>query len=123
MPIIKSAIKRVRSTKRRTARNVITKRLLSEIIKVFTDFIAKKSFLEAQKLFPELQKRIDLAVKKNIWHRNKGNRKKSQFARMLAADNSTNTQRKAISKKKPTEVTKKETSKKSTAVKKNQTKK
>ena len=83
MPIIKSAIKRVRQTERRTARNVIRKRALKTTLKNFIALIDEKKFAEATKLLPTVQKSIDLAVKNNLWHAHKGARIKSQYAKML----------------------------------------
>lgn len=83
MPIIKSAIKRVRQTERRTARNVTRKRFLKVTLKDFITLIEEKKFAEATKLLPTVQKNIDLAVKNNLWHAHKGARIKSQYAKML----------------------------------------
>jgi len=83
MPIIKSAIKRVRQTERRTARNVIRKRVLKTTLKDFITLIEEKKFAEAAKLLPAVQKNVDLFVKNNLWHANKGARMKSQYAKML----------------------------------------
>jgi ribosomal protein S20 len=83
MPIIKSAIKRVRQTERRTARNVIRKRFLKVTLKNFITLIEEKKFEEAAKLLPAVQKNIDLTVKNNLWHAHKGARIKSQYAKML----------------------------------------
>ena len=83
MPIIKSAIKRVRQTERRTARNTIRKRVLKTTLKDFVTLIEEKKFAEATKLLPTVQKNIDLFVKNNLWHANKGARIKSQYAKML----------------------------------------
>ncbi len=83
MPIIKSAIKRVRQTERRTARNIVRKRVLKETLKDFITLIEEKKFAEATKLLPTVQKNIDLFVKNNLWHASKGARIKSQYAKML----------------------------------------
>lgn len=83
MPIIKSAIKRVRQTKRRTDRNTIRKRQFRAVIKEFVELIEEKKFDEAAKLLPLAQKSIDLAVKNNLLHANTAGRKKSQLAKML----------------------------------------
>lgn len=83
MPIIKSAIKRVRQTERHTARNVTRKRFLKVTLKDFITLIEEKKFAEATKLLPTVQKNIDLAVKNNLWHAHKGARIKSQYAKML----------------------------------------
>ena len=83
MPIIKSAIKRVRQTARRTARNVVRKRTLKTVLKDYQILIDEKKFDEAKALLPTLQKTIDLSVKNNLWHKNKGSRQKSRYASML----------------------------------------
>ncbi len=86
MPIIKSAIKRMRQTARKSKRNVITKKILKETAKQFVSLVEEGKNAEAVKLYPVLQKRIDLAVKKNIFHANRGGRMKSKYVKMLATD-------------------------------------
>ena len=86
MPIIKSAIKRMRQTSRKTKRNEITKSLLKETLKQFIAFIETGKNAEAVKLYPTVQKRIDLAVKKNLWHANKAGRVKGRYVKMLKTD-------------------------------------
>ena len=79
MPIIKSAKKRARQTEKRTIRNVKTKRSLREAIKSFTQALATgkaDTISEAQK---KANSAIDQAAKKNIIHKNKAARKKSQL--------------------------------------------
>lgn len=83
MPIIKSAIKRMRQTTRKTKRNEITKKLLKETLKKFISLIEGGKNAEAIKLLPTVQKKIDLAVKKNLMHANKAARIKSRYAKML----------------------------------------
>lgn len=39
---------------------------------------------EAQKLFPQVQKALDLAAKKNILHKNNIARKKSRLSKLIA---------------------------------------
>ncbi len=111
MPIIKSAIKRMRQTARKTKRNQITKRLLKEASKKFMSFVEAGKIAEATKFFPTLQKKIDLAVKKNLMHANKGARQKSRYSKMLKADQKPAAPRKAVAKK---ETAKKSTTKKTT---------
>jgi small subunit ribosomal protein S20 len=83
MPIIKSAIKRVRIEARRQKRNTITKNRFKELIKEFTSLIDGGKIDEATKLFPTVQKSLDMAVKKNLLHKNNVARKKSNLAKML----------------------------------------
>jgi ribosomal protein S20 len=74
MPIIKSAIKRMRQTEKRRARNVTAKRNLRQALK---NFIASKGTDDLRKA----QSELDTAVKKNIISKNTAARKKSQLAR------------------------------------------
>lgn len=83
MPIIKSAIKRVRLESRRTKRNLITKNQYKALIKDFTKLVDEKKLKEAGELFPLVQKSIDMAAKKNQLHKNNAARKKSSLAKML----------------------------------------
>ncbi|MBT3349088.1 30S ribosomal protein S20 [bacterium] len=101
MPIIKSAIKRMHQTKRRTQKNVIVKKGLKETLKKFLGLIAEKKMTEATKLLPEVQKRIDLAVKKNLMHANKAARQKSQFAKMITKTPAKKVAAPATEKKEP----------------------
>ena len=84
MPIIKSAIKRMRQTVRKTRKNEIIKRLLKETLKKFITLVEGGKIAEATKLMPLLQKKIDMAVKKNIMHSNKAARQKSRYAKMIS---------------------------------------
>jgi len=84
MPIIKSAIKRVRKTKRQTQHNLISKNKFKSLIKEFLALVKEKKIEEAAKIFPQVQKAIDLAVKKNLIHANNGARKKSNLSKLIA---------------------------------------
>ena len=83
MPIIKSAIKRMRQTARRTKRNRISSNRYRELTKLFLEKIEKSDFAGAEKMFSSVQKAIDLAAKKHILHQNNAGRKKSRLAKML----------------------------------------
>jgi ribosomal protein S20 len=74
MPIIKSAIKRMRQTEKRRARNISTKRTLRTALK---DFFTSKSTEDLQKA----QSALDVAVKKNVMDKNTASRKKAQLAK------------------------------------------
>lgn len=84
MPIIQSAIKRMRQEKTRRARNAVTKRNYKSLVKEFELLVSEKKTEEAAKLFPQVQKAIDLAAKKNILHKNTAARKKSNLSKMIA---------------------------------------
>ena len=74
MPIIKSAIKRMRQTEKRRARNVNIKRGLRQALKAF---MTSKSTTDLQRA----QSELDTAVKKNIMNKNTASRKKAQLAK------------------------------------------
>jgi small subunit ribosomal protein S20 len=77
MPIIKSARKRVKTTKKATIRNAKTKRSLKEAVKNFTKSLGTAKAGDAHK---KAQSEIDKAVKKNIIHKNKAARKQRQLS-------------------------------------------
>jgi len=77
MPIIKSAKKRVKQTKKATIRNSKTKRGLKSAVKAFTASLGTKSSSDAHR---KAQSAIDKAAKKNLMHKNKAARKKKQLA-------------------------------------------
>ncbi len=83
MPIIKSAIKRAKQTKVRTARNLGTKRGMRDSVKAVESAVAAGNGKKAAEALVEAQSAIDTAVKKNIIHKNKAARKKSQLSAMV----------------------------------------
>ena len=74
MPIIKSAIKRMRQTLKRRARNVSSKRDMRVALKSFAGDKTAQTLAKAQS-------EIDKAVKKNIMNKNTAARKKAQLAK------------------------------------------
>ena len=119
MPIIKSAIKRMRQTISRRARNLKTKRSVRTALKSFT---AEKTIDNLSKA----QSELDKAVKKNLLSKNTAARKKAQLAKAAKEAGATIT-KKSVAKKaeKPTAETEKKTAKstKKPAAKKGTTKK
>ncbi len=85
MPIIKSAIKRMRQNATRNTRNAIVRVKYRALIKQFLKLIDDKKISDAAKLFPEMQKAIDLAAKKKVLEQNTAGRKKSRLAKLLTA--------------------------------------
>lgn len=75
MPIIKSAIKRMRQERTRRARNVATKRSLKSAVKAF---MAKPSAAGLQ----AAQSELDTAVKKNLLPKNRAARRKAQLVKV-----------------------------------------
>jgi ribosomal protein S20 len=117
MPIIKSAIKRMRQTMKRRGRNVAAKRDLHAALKAFTSARAVSSLQAAQS-------EIDKAVKKNLLSKNTAARKKAKLAKIakeagvkLTANTKATTAKPAAPAKKAT-VAKKPAVKKPAAKKK-----
>ena len=75
MPIIKSAIKRVRQTAKRRERNVALKRDIKSAVKAFNEKPSAKTLSAAQS-------EIDTAVKKNLLNKRTAARRKSALARV-----------------------------------------
>ena len=73
MPIIKSAKKRVKTTKKATVRNAKTKKTLRSALKAFTNSVNALNHSKAQSA-------LDTAAKKGLMHKNKVARKKRQLA-------------------------------------------
>lgn len=78
MPIIKSAKKRVRTTKKATVRNSKTKKGLRGALKNFQSKITGSSQAKAQSA-------IDTAVKKGVMSKKKAARRKSQLSKKAKA--------------------------------------
>jgi small subunit ribosomal protein S20 len=77
MPIIKSAKKRVRQTKRATVRNARTKKTLRVALKNFARSIGSGKSTDSH---AKAQSAIAKASKKGILHKNKAARKQRQLA-------------------------------------------
>ncbi len=102
MPIIKSAKKALRQTKRRT---VFNRRSLNVVRKAIKNFRKKPTPEDLKKVTSE----IDKAVKKGFFHQNKANRLKKQFNKLVSE--------KTPQKKKATNPPQKSASKKVTRAK------
>ncbi len=94
MPIIKSAKKALKQSVKRHSRNEHFKSMYKETRKAFEAAIKAGDVEAARNIFfnvkkegvtvkSGLQSNIDKLVKKNIIHKNNGDRKKSKFAAML----------------------------------------
>lgn len=81
MPIIKSAMKRVRQQKVRRARNVETKTVVRKQIKLFRADVTAADIKKAQAELVKAISELDRAVKKGVLHKNTASRKKSQLTK------------------------------------------
>lgn len=85
MPIIKSAKKRVRTAEKAAIRNSKTKRSLKSAVKAFHKAITGGDKKKVVKAHGEAQSALDKAGKKNVMHKNKVARKKSQLSKAAKA--------------------------------------
>lgn len=112
MPIIKSAKKRVRVSNKAAVRNAKTKRTLREAVKALQISLTSGKATEIEKAHKEAISAIDTAAKKNVLHKNKAARKKSQLSSKVKNAGI------KVSAKPKTVVTKKTVAKKTVAAKK-----
>ncbi len=99
MPIIKSAIKRVRQQETRRKRNLVVINKYKVLIKEFKELVSTGKKAAAAKMFPLVQKAIDMAAKRNLIHKNNAGRKKSQLAKMISEEKAKKTVKKTSVKK------------------------
>ena len=83
MPIIKSAKKALRQSKRRAVRNVEYKIKIKKTKKGIEKKILAKNLDEAKSDLKAFYKVVDKAAKTNVIHKNKANRLKSAAAKKL----------------------------------------
>jgi len=83
MPIIKSAKKRVKIAAKATALNSKTKRVMREAVKAFYTALNSGKDDKIKETFGKAVSAIDVAAKKNVIHKNKAARKKSQLSATL----------------------------------------
>ncbi len=80
MPIIKSAKKRVRTAEKAAVLNAKTRKSVRHSIKLLQQALDNNDKKALSELFSQVQSSLDTAVKKNVIHKNKAARKKSQLA-------------------------------------------
>lgn len=78
MPLIKSAIKKVRKDKKRTSQN-------THYVAAYKDMLKKikKGGASAQKLLSKFYSLVDKATKRKVIHKNKGKRLKSKISKLF----------------------------------------
>jgi small subunit ribosomal protein S20 len=84
MPLTKSAIKRMRQSRKRHERLLPYKSLMKTMVKKILTLAETGKKEEASHLLPHAFKAVDLAAKKHIIHWRNAARKKSLMSRALA---------------------------------------
>ena len=85
MPNIKSAIKRVSVIEKKTLRNNMIKSGYRTAVRKFEEAISTGDVKNAETLFVEATKKIDMACTKGVIVKNTAARKKSRLAKKLNA--------------------------------------
>lgn len=80
MPNIRAAKKALRQSKKHALVNHSERRKIHDALQDFMNLVKGGKKDEAQKKIPSLFTLIDKAAKRNIFHKNKASRKKSQLA-------------------------------------------
>lgn len=83
MANIKSAKKRIKVTKTKTARNKLEKSKIKMYIKKVETLANAGNVDEANKILVEATKAIDMACSKGVYHKNNAARKVSRIAKMV----------------------------------------
>lgn len=85
MPNIKSAIKRTKIIEKKTLRNNMIKSEYKTAVKKFEAAVEAGNAEEAQKLYSEATKQVDMACSKGVIVKNTAARKKSSMSKKLNA--------------------------------------
>ncbi|MFH1769415.1 MAG: 30S ribosomal protein S20 [Parcubacteria group bacterium] len=84
MPIIKSAKKALRQSKKRRIKNIQRKKKIRNYVKEFKNAIEAQDFDKAKELLPKVYKALDKASKKNVIKKNTASRTKSRLTKRLS---------------------------------------
>lgn len=85
MPLTKSVIKRMKQSEVARKRNAGTKKAYKVAEKTVVKAVESGKKADVQKAMNNLFSKLDTAVKKNVIHKNKAARKKSQLAKTVKA--------------------------------------
>jgi len=83
MPVKKSAIKDLKSSKKKALKNFNEKRNIKELLKKAMKAVDNSKLDEIKEITHKYQKAIDKAIKSGWLKKNTGNRKKSRLAKKV----------------------------------------
>jgi len=86
MPIIKSAQKALRGSKKKRVFNDRRRRTMREAVKDVKKLVVAKNPTEAQKKLSVAYQAIDKAAKRGVIKKNTANRKKSRLVKLIKKD-------------------------------------
>lgn len=107
MPITKQAIKRMKQSRTRYARNRHYSSHMKSMIKLILDYAKKGELDKANKILPKVVSSIDTAAKKNIIHKHNAAHKKSRIQKALNVKPKTESKPKVEKAEKPATASKK----------------
>ncbi|KKP66169.1 MAG: 30S ribosomal protein S20 [candidate division WS6 bacterium GW2011_GWE1_34_7] len=90
MPNLKTSIKDLRSTKRKTVYNDRLRKRVKKSTKKFQEYLSTEDKGKAEKSLKQVYKVLDKAAKKNVINKGKASRKKSRLANQLNKLSKTN---------------------------------
>ncbi len=82
MANLKSSIKRIRSSRRRAAYNLVHRSRSKTFVKKARELIAQKKFDEAQVVIQQAISALDKAAQKGVVHKNNAARRKSRLVKL-----------------------------------------
>lgn len=90
MPNLKTSIKDLRSTKRKTVYNDRLRKRVKKSTKKFQEYVNTEDKAKAEKYLKQVYKVLDKATKKHVIKKGKASRKKSRLANQLNKLSKTN---------------------------------
>jgi len=90
MPNLKTSIKDLRSTKRKTVYNDRLRKRVKKSTKKLQEYLTTEDKAKAEKSLKQVYKVLDKAAKKNVINKGKASRKKSRLANQLNKLSKTN---------------------------------
>jgi len=91
MPTSLSAKKRLRQNEKRRLQNKAVRSNVRTAVKKFRAALADGNLDEARSQLPVIQKKLDSAVAKGVYHKNTGARRKSRLSVLLAGADASRT--------------------------------
>ena len=83
MPVHKSAVKRIKTSQKKHARNLAVQSGLKTVLKKLDGLISSNKADQAKELIQEAMVKLDKAASKGVIHKKRASRKKSRLAKKL----------------------------------------
>ncbi len=83
MPVHKSAVKRIRTSQKKHARNLAIQSELKTVLKKLDGLISSNKADQAKELIQQAMVKLDIAASKGAIHKKRASRKKSRLTKKL----------------------------------------